>query len=228
MFQHSMRADEIEEDTSNWYRFVVPSDGIYYFCTEYTEDEVDTKGELFYEIVPDGSTVGRIKEGEPMNDWKVMDIGVLLSNSLDIKRNKSTLKVFSFFCLFCIAVILVGMLAMPTDDGKAYMGFILFVYVLLCSPMLIYGFYKAFVFDRDPKAYICAEVTLDEGRDRGISTKFFTVRFADENGTEIVADTDAVFSTNGLARLQYDDYFGKQAKIAYHKENKKVYILEIL
>lgn len=60
MFQHSMRTDEIEEDTSNWYRFVVPSDGIYYFYTEYTEDEVDTKGELFYEIVPDGSTVGRI------------------------------------------------------------------------------------------------------------------------------------------------------------------------
>lgn len=163
-----------------------------------------------------------------MCDLKSTDVCFLLRNSIDIKRNKSSLKVFGIFCAFCILVFLVGMFAMHTDTGKTYMGVYLIVYVLFSLPALIYGCYKAFVFDRDPKAYIFAEVTLNEGHERGISSKFFTLRFADETGREITADTDAMFSTNGIARLQYEDCMGKRAKIAYHKENKKVYVLEIL
>ena len=51
---------ELAEDEYHWYKFVVPEDGWYNFYSEYTESYLDVRGELFYEIVPDGSTEGRI------------------------------------------------------------------------------------------------------------------------------------------------------------------------
>ena len=43
-----------------WIKFTASTEGAYMFYTEYTEDEIDTMGELFSELVADNSTSGRL------------------------------------------------------------------------------------------------------------------------------------------------------------------------
>lgn len=162
-----------------------------------------------------------------MNDWKVMDIGVLLGKSMEIQYHKRRLLIYVMFCLCCTAAFLKGISELLTHDGKFYLGWRLLVFLILCSPFLIYYYRKAFVYDKNPMAYVLTEVTLKESHDR-YWMKFFTIRFQDENGYEFVADTDAIFSTNGIAKPQFKDCIGRKARIAYHKGIQKVYILEIL
>ena len=162
-----------------------------------------------------------------MDDWKATDIGVLLSNSIDIRRHKRLWLIYVMFCLLCTAVFLRGISEMYTDDGKAYLGYMLLVFWLCCLPFLIYFYKRAFVYDKNPMAYVLTEVTLKESHESNWM-KFFTIRFQDENGYEFVADTDAIFSTNGIAKPQFKDCTGRKARIAYHKGIQKVYILEIL
>lgn len=164
---------------------------------------------------------------QTMNDWKATDIVALLDNSIEIRYHRKIWLIYVMFCLCCTAAFLKGISEMLSHDGKFYLCWALFVFLLLCSPFLIYCFRKAFVYDKNPMAYVLTEVILKESHDRNWM-KFFTIRFQDENGCEFVADTDAIFSTNGIAKPQFRDCTGRKARIAYHKGIRKVYILEII
>ena len=162
-----------------------------------------------------------------MDEWKATDIGVLLGNSIEIRYHKRIWLMYVLFCICCTAAFLKGISEMLTHDGKFYLGWRLFVFLILSSPFLLYYFRKAFVYDKNPMAYVLAEVTLKESHTR-VWMKFFTIRFRDESGCEFVADTDAIFSPDGIAKPQFKNCTGRTARIAYHKGIQKVYVLEIL
>ena len=162
-----------------------------------------------------------------MDEWKATDIGVLLGTSIEIRHHKRLWLIYVMFCLCVTAAFLMGISLMLTHDGKFYLGWRLLVFLILCSPFLIYYYRKAFVYDENPIAYVLTEVMLKEPHTR-FWMKFFTIRFQDENGYEFVADTDAIFSENWIGKPRFKDCVGKQARIAYHKGIQKVYVLEIL
>ena len=57
---------ELGDGDYHWYKFVAPEAGTYEFYTEYTNSYLDVKGELFYEIVEDGSFQGVIDEADDL------------------------------------------------------------------------------------------------------------------------------------------------------------------
>ena len=168
------------------------------------------------------------EEVQAMDEWKATDIAVLLRNSLDIIRHRGRFVRYVIYCVSCTIVILWALSEMPTAADKANFGYILLVFWLWCLPFLIYFYKKAFVYDKNPMAYVLTEVILKESHERNPFLKFFTLRFQDENGHAYVADTGAIFSTNGIAKPQFKDCTGRKARIAYHKGIQKVYVLEIL
>lgn len=160
-----------------------------------------------------------------------------LKNSIDAKWRVHQVKVFLYFSLFILVVIILvslfGIVSHSeslTDYFEVFIqtvGVTVLVYALFLAPFIIYYLYKYFKIINNQSEYEIYTVTLDNPTTsyfyRGAI--YYTVKFTRGSGNKVTLDTKPCFSSGIFSKFPLEEYNNKKVEIIYYPDLDEIIVL---